>query len=158
MSAQGDLFPSENVVKFPRPKRGLEVHEHNFIRGERANKTWRYKLSHSHEGGDIPHSHPDTGPSCYTIDKDDWLRTTGLRDGGRKVFTPEPTGDQFSYIPRDTSECEFEIHIGPNPPDFRGSGGGFYAASRMALAFGMKAKIIDDGSSPRPASRRQIDR
>jgi hypothetical protein len=80
----------------------LEVHEHCFIRGNRARYagTDASHLVHSHEGGDVPHTHADTGPASYTIDKDEWLRATGLvGGGGRKKFTDEPTGEQFPAIP-----------------------------------------------------------
>lgn len=107
-----------------KPK-GLEVHEHHYITGPRANGL-RSKFAHSHDGGDKPHTHPDTGPSAYTIDKDDWFRSTGLRGGGRKKFTKNPTGEQIeTVIPYERS---FRVvfcdppHPPGHPPDATGPG------------------------------------
>lgn len=128
--AQIHLFPAPAK---PAPVR-LEVHEHCIIRGRRANG-WNSSFEHSHEGGDVPHSHPDTGPASYTIDKDEWLRATGLKGGGRKKFTAKPTGEQFELIPRTAEESTFEIVVcdPPAPPGFVGEGGGMAAAARMTL-------------------------
>jgi hypothetical protein len=131
------------VVQFPSPKaRKLEVHEHCFIDGPRSRYagTAASHLVHSHENGDVPHSHPDTGPASYTIDKDEWFRATGLKGGGRKKFTPAPTGEQFPFVARTPEEQQFEIIVcdPPAPPGFTGEGGGQHAAARMVLAFGLR--------------------
>jgi hypothetical protein len=97
----------------------LEVHEHHFISGPRS-CTVRSQFSHSHEGGDRPHVHPDTGPAAYTIDADDWFASTGLRGGGKKKFTAKPTGEQFECIPR-TPEPFRVIFL--DPPHPAGSSG-----------------------------------
>lgn len=129
-----------------RPAGSLEVHEHCFIRGPQANRPG-YKFEHSHEGGDVPHTHPDTGPACYTIDKDAWFAATGLRGGGRKQFTPKPKGLRLAVIPRTAEESRFEIvvHDPSGPPGFTGQGGGHHAAARMVLAFGLRPVVIDGG-------------
>lgn len=122
----------------------LEVHEHCFIRGPRANKSWAYNLRHSHEGGDQPHQHADTGPASYTIDKDEWFRATGLRGGGRKKFTAKPSGDQFPLAALEKWQTEFEVVVCERPtegPLADSRGGGFEAATRMQLAFGMRATV-----------------
>lgn len=130
---QPDLFGTSKA-----PAKGYEVHEHCFISGPRSH--WagspRGKLVHSHAGGDVYHTHPDTGPASFTIDKDEWFAATGLRGGSRKKFTKAPTGEQLPYIERQPGEGEFEIHVGPNPPDWpaTATGGGYAAACRMVMA------------------------
>lgn len=124
----------------------LEVHEHCIISGPRAHRTgnWPagmgYKFAHSHEGGNVPHEHPNTGPASYTIDKDEWLRATGLRGGGRKKFTVKPNGEQFPYVEREP--MTFEIIIvgdGGRAASGGAEGPGVAPAARMTLGFGMKA-------------------
>ncbi len=129
------------VHDFPKaaaPAVKLEVHEHCFVRGPRASGP-AYKFEHSHEGGSTPHTHPDTGPASYTIDREEWLRATGMRGGGRKRFSARPTGEQFVAVPRTDEESYFEIIVGdpPAPPEFTGEGGGHHAAARMVLTFGL---------------------
>lgn len=152
------------VSLFPTPApRKLEVHEHCVIRGPRANRSgpgWPVgqdsTIEHSHDGGNIPHSHPDTGPASYTIDKDEWLRATGMRGGGRKKFTPTPAGEQFEFIPRTAEERAFEVIAcdPPAPPGFVGEGGGLSAAARMALAFGLRP-IVKAAPPFNPSRKRE---
>jgi hypothetical protein len=148
---QGDLFEASasseaDLPKADRPaKKGLEAHEHCFIRGERANKSWLYKFSHSHEGGDIPHQHPDTGPASYTIDKDEWLRATGLRGGGRKKFTKVPDGDQFPIVELEEWQKSFEIVVCPPPKEFKGVGPGIALPLRLIKTFGMTVSAVKEG-------------
>src|SRR6185369_12939685 len=98
------------VTLFPTPApRKLEVHEHCFIAGPRSRAASH--LVHSHDGGDVPHTHPDTGPASYTIDKDEWARATGLRGGGRKKFTTTPTGEQLPFVARTPEEQQFEVIV-----------------------------------------------
>lgn len=123
--------------------KGLEVHEHSFIRGPRAMHLGR--VAHSHEGGDVPHSHPDTGPATFTIDKDEWFKKTGLRGGGRKRFTAKPTGVQLEIIPREPGEDDFDIIIVTKPgepiPDLEGSAVGL-TAERLRLAHGARVRRV----------------
>jgi hypothetical protein len=65
----------------------FEVHEHSRIVGGSG------KVKHSHE--DATAAHPQHGPAHFTIDRDEWRRTTGLKGGGRKKFTKRPTGVQL---------------------------------------------------------------
>lgn len=152
-----DLFGNPHAAAQPAKKaagKNLEVHEHIFITGPRANgcfiwaqqKTTSH-FSHSHEGGDVPHSHPDTGPACYVIDKDDWFRTTGLHGGGRKVLTAAPSGEQMPRVELEKWQTEFEIIVGPPPKVFIGEGPGIALPARMILACGMKVAALrgDDG-------------
>lgn len=137
------------VTHMPRTKRpGLEVHEHSFIRGQRANRRG-CTFAHSHEGGDVSHAHPDTGPSSYTIDKDEWAARTGMRGGGRKKFTAEPTGEQFdATIPRTAEQQTFEVIVcdPPKGRQFEGvQGGGLAAAARMALTFKLRPVVKSGG-------------
>lgn len=127
----------------PKAPERLEVHEHCFVSGPRRGRfgnSWpagqASDFEHSHPGGNEPHSHPDTGPASYTIDKDEWLRMTGLSGGGRKKFTTKPSGDQLPFVPRTPEESSFEI-IMSDPPflppgwDPESSGGGHIAAAHM---------------------------
>lgn len=149
MSAeQPDLFGAV-------PAQRLEVHEHSFIEGPRSRYGGRPEgcLVHSHPGGDQPHQHPQTGPASYTIDQDDWARTTGLRGGGRKEFTDKPTGEQLPLIELAEWQKSFDVVVlapkaatdlyGPH----RGAGPGIALPARMALAFGMKFRVVDGGRS-----------
>lgn len=95
-----------------------EVHEHVFIGGPRANGVFdasRQKTTshfeHSHADGAAAHSHPDAGPACFTIDKDEWFMATGLKGGGRKKFTKKPSGDQLDYIEPTQSELTFRVVV-----------------------------------------------
>ena len=152
MAAQLHLFPIPDAPKADK----LEVHEHCFIHGPRANG-WAYKFEHSHEGGEVPHTHPDTGPSSYTIDKDEWFARTGLRGGGRKNFTKAPTGEQFAVsVPRTVEEQTIEVIVcdPPKGAQFENvEGGGHHAAARMVMAFGMIARVIDGRCALEPFAR-----
>jgi hypothetical protein len=126
----------------------FEVHEHCFIRGPRANRTgsgWPpgtgQQFAHSHEGGDVPHTHPDCGPACYMISRNGWLTAGGIRPGKRKL-TRRPTGEQFPLI--ETDAPVFAVIIGdpPAPPGWVGTGGGMFAAERMIVAFQAKAIVV----------------
>ena len=132
----------------------FEVHEHSYVSGPNAGRfvipagktTGAYvKLVHSHEGGDEPHQHPNTGPATYTIDKDAWFRSTGLRGGGRKKFTSKPTGEQLPIVELEEWQRSFEVIVdeesckqaiaamGGNV-----TGGGEVTAHRMVHAFKLK--------------------
>lgn len=65
-----------------------ETHEHSYTSGpeaRRARKPGEPHLVHSHEGGDVPHSHPETGPGRY----------------GRNRLTRKPAGPQLPYVERE---------------------------------------------------------
>lgn len=123
-----------------RPETKLEVHEHSIISGPRACRGER--VIHSHAGGDAPHQHPDTGPASYIIDKDDWLRETGLSGGGRKSFTAAPTGEQLPTVELEDWQKTFEVHVGAPPPGFQGTGGGMFTAARMILGSRMTVSNV----------------
>lgn len=62
-----------------------EVHEHAYTSGpeqRKPRKPGAPELVHSHEGGDMPHAHPDTGRSRY----------------GQNKLTKKPTGPQLERI------------------------------------------------------------
>lgn len=132
-------------------RKHLEVHEHCFVSGQRARQTWNYKFSHSHEGGNVPHQHPDTGPAAYTIDKDEWARTTGLVGGGRKRYTTRPTGEQLPRVELEESQRTFDVFIVGDPPEPREvngrliqeTGPGIALPTRIASTFGMTARVHD---------------
>ncbi len=124
-----------------------EVHEHFFIGGPRSR--WagqpQGKLVHSHEGGDRPHQHPDTGPASYTIDKEEWLRTTGLFGGGRKTFTKAPTGEQLPLAELEDWQKSFEVIVGDPAmgSQFKEHHGpGLALPMRMALGFKMQVSNV----------------
>lgn len=128
----------------------LEVHEHWIIGGPRAARGER--ITHSHEGGDIPHQHPDTGPAAYTIDKEEWFRATGgVAGGSRKTFTKTPEGEQLPRVELEDWQKTFEIHHGPPPPGWKGSGGGDLAAARMVLGMRMTVSKIVPFPGPKRA-------
>jgi hypothetical protein len=127
-----------------RAPKNLEVHRHSFISGPRA--YWAFphpsrEVVHSHEGGDTPHEHPDTGPACYTIDKDDWFRTTGLRGGGRKKFTARPSGEQLPLIPREPMTFDVIFHEPSAPPEYAAEGPGLALPARIVLTFKSRANF-----------------
>ena len=136
-------------------RKTLEVHEHYFIRGPRANgrygpdgKWQTGKFSHSHAEGNRPHGHTDTGPSSYVIDKDDWYRSTGLRGGGRKKFTTKPSGEQFAIEELEDWQKSFEVILGePTPafgePGYLGEGPGIALPLRIAKAFHIPFTVKD---------------
>ncbi len=126
----------------------LEIHEHHFVSGPRSHKTWCWDFKHSHLGGNIPHQHPDTGPACYTIDKDEWLRATGgVKGGGRKQFTGKPSGEQMEWVELEECQKSFKIIV-CDPPDPTGQGGADLAAARMMLAFRMRPIVCDQSGNP----------
>jgi hypothetical protein len=125
-----------------------EVHEHSFTRGPRAQLSGaRSHLVHSHAGGDVPHEHADTGPASFTIDKDQWLRRTGLHGGGRKKFTATPSGEQLPVVAIDPADLEFDVIYCTSAMqqfrdgDAKSTGGGNAATERISLAFGMKPRF-----------------
>lgn len=82
----------------------LRVHEHAFIGGPRAHRSGKGwpegmgpDLVHSHEGGDLPHSHPDTGPASFTL--------------GKPQMTARPNGDQLPYIKTDPKDLVFDVFV-----------------------------------------------
>ncbi|HEY3495343.1 MAG TPA: hypothetical protein VGK73_11680 [Polyangiaceae bacterium] len=129
-----------------KPK--LEVHEHCYVTGPNAHNSVRYKFEHSHEGGDVPHVHEDsvhrTGPGCYTIDKDDWFRRTGLRGGGRKKFTSKPSGVQLPVVRVDPPKIRVVIVGDAGAAAARGcEGPGADPIHRMQLAFGAEVESVE---------------
>jgi hypothetical protein len=138
------------LLQFPAPKPVvLEEHEHCFIRGRSQYAgTARGRLVHSHTGGDRPHKHPDTGPASYTIDADEWARSTGLRGGGRKKFTQTPTGDQFPIVELEEWQRSFDIVVLASPEHLGGQGPGLALPLRLILANKLTVNSVTDGDSP----------
>lgn len=129
--------------------RGLEVHRHAYVRGPNAGWSPCREVVHSHEGGDRPHEHPDTGPATYTIDKDEWLRATGLIGGGRKKFTKKPTGPQLAIVDLEDWQRSYDLII-IGPPSTDATGGGEFAVERLRQACKiLPSRIIDGSASPR---------
>lgn len=82
----------------------LEVHEHCFVSGPRSRAHYdgtgqwvETKFTHSHPGGGIPHTHPQTGPAFYGYRKP-------------KVRT-RPTGEQFQWVAIPEEKQSFELVI-----------------------------------------------
>lgn len=122
-------------------KARLEVHQHTIISGAGTG----CHIQHSHEGGDVPHQHANTGPATYTIDKDQWRLATGLKGGSRKRFTAKPTGPQLDRVELEEWQKSFRIIEGPRSEAHIGQGGGLATAARMVLGFGMEVStgILD---------------
>jgi hypothetical protein len=116
--------------------KGLEVHEHASLRRSGS-------IFHSHVGGDQPHQHADTGPACYTIDKDEWFLATGFHGGGKKRFTKKPEGHQFAIVELEPWQKSFEVIICAPPEGHQTAGAGELPALRMMKAFRMAASVID---------------
>ncbi len=138
-----------SAEKRRRGKGTLEVHCHHYLSGASS-------VEHAHEGGDVPHKHPDTGPATYTIDKDEWHAVTGLDGGGRKKFAHKPTGPQLPTVELEDWQRTFRVvfvdeytdgHAGAgiSREAFEASRAQFeargaasaHAAARMILGFGM---------------------
>lgn len=123
------------------PSHPLEVHKHTFVSGRRAHGhnlegAWETgTFSHSHAGGNTPHQHPETGPAAYTIDKDAWLRATGMRGGGRKKFTAKPSGEQFPIVELEEWQKTFKVILCEPTPLEWGTGPGVSLPQRIALTF-----------------------
>lgn len=138
-----------NGQTFGVPRKQLEVHEHSFVSGPRSgghyeNNAWHTgTFSHSHEGGDVRHEHPHTGPASYTIDKDDWARATGLRGGGRKKFTAKPSGEQMPIVQLGAADASFQVIVCDPSPDQRGDGPGMALPMRLMKQFKMTAQFVD---------------
>lgn len=139
----------------PAAAKTLELHTHSFTSGPRSRGSYANgfvtKFSHSHADGHRAHCHADTGPSSYTIDKDDWFRSTGLRGGGRKTFTVNPKGEQFPIEELEDWQKSFQVIIcNPTPskgqPGYMGDGPGEALPLRLMLGFGI-ACIVTDGSA-----------
>lgn len=130
----------------------LEVHEHAYVSGRRVPAT----ISHSHEGGNEPHQHANTGPAVYVIDKDDWNRMTSLVGGGRKTFTSSPTGEQSPIVELEDWQRGFEIildeescrRFADQHPGMVVTGAGVAPAARMVLAF--KQEVRDPSGAWQP--------
>jgi hypothetical protein len=133
----------------------LELHEHWYISGPRANCGKR--LFHSHEGGDRPHAHETaehrTGPGAYTIDKGEWFARTGLRGGGRKKFSDKPTGEQFPVVFVEAPQIKVVIVGDGGAAAARGaSGPGLAVVDRLQLA--VKARVVSVEHVPDGSGRR----
>lgn len=144
MAEQFPLLPSREVQ--------YEVHEHAYIRGRVGS------FFHSHEGGDQPHQHADTGPACYTIDRDEWRRATGASGGGRKKFTRKPEGTQLPSLALEPWQTTFEVIVFDRPAWQRSEGPGVLPIARMIQAFRMAARVHDETSSTRATQQRTGDK
>jgi hypothetical protein len=116
-----------------------EVHTHSVLTGRGG------AIEHSHPGGNEPHRHMGTGPACFTIDKDAWLRATGMRGGGRKKFTEEPTGSQLSAIAIPVEERRVKVFVHPSAREVDHVGAGSATLARMVAAFGLVPEFMDGG-------------
>lgn len=124
---------------------GFEVHEHCYVSGPNANRGRR--LVHSHFGGDTPHEHAHTGPASFTIDKDEWFARTGLRGGGRKKFTKEPSGEQLARVELQDWQKTFEVIVyekaqAAGSEASAATGPGVAPAERLRLSFGMTVSRV----------------
>lgn len=134
----------------------MMVHSHCYVSGKLAHGCYRNgewftgTFTHTHEGGDVPHTHPQTGPSFFGH--------RGVRKYAKKI-----QGEQFSEtIPLTEEENTFELIVtdsailsvpvpfGEKVPGLVPIGNtpiealGFPAAERMINGFGMKCIIRDE--------------
>lgn len=118
----------------------LRVHDHAFVSGPRSRFSGpRGEIVHSHEGGDVAHTHPDTGP-CHLA-------------GTKPKFTARPNGEQLPYVKTDPASLVFDLYILDSARKMGdlsvGSAGNYGdpflmpAAERMKSAFGMTARVHD---------------
>jgi|GEM_PF-2906885 len=150
---QANLF-SVNPQFFPKEDEYM-LHSHCFVSGPRSGGAYRNgkwddgRITHSHPGGSIPHTHAHTGPSNY---------------GYRHKATKKPKGEQgLEVIPRTEEENTFELivtdsalvsfpapmgskiqplqPIGDTPLEALGL---TPAADRMVNTFGMKCIVRDE--------------
>ena len=119
----------------------FEQHTHAVITGPRRG----LDIEHSHDGGSRGHRHPDTGPGMFVIDAAQWETETGMKGGGRKVFTRKPAGEQLEYVERDPSEARFTVVFGKSALGVA-RGPASPAVARMALSFDMTPEF-DGGAS-----------
>lgn len=117
----------------------LEIHTHSYVAG--INSNCGRQLVHSHEGGDSPHQHQDTGPASYTIDKDEWAAATGLRGGGRKKFSKTPNGEQLPNMDLEEWQTKFDVIVCKTPAEFKGNGPGIAPAIRLMKSFRIRAQV-----------------
>lgn len=84
------------VKRLPVDSQLLEVHEHCVLNSHFSPTP---KITHSHEGGGVPHEHPSMGPSFYGY--------------GRRApkTTTKPKGEQFEYISRTEEQNTFELVV-----------------------------------------------
>jgi hypothetical protein len=108
----------------------LEVHEHWIIK---SNISPSPRLIHSHFGGDAYHEHPGYGPGSYTIDKNEWLKKTGMAGERKKRFTAKPSGPQVPLI--EVEPTPFVVVMGPPSPPAWGSGPGISLPERISQSF-----------------------
>jgi len=128
----------------------LEVHNHAFISGPRSRFSGA-SVTHSHEGGSIPHKHSNTGPGSYVIDKDQWFQATGLRGGGRKKYTAKPSGEQMPRVELEEWQKSFKVIIYDrgDMPASAGEGPGAALPLRLVMECGMTISEIDDRTTPK---------
>lgn len=126
-------------------KRAYAVHDHAIIRGPRSHRLGNWpagtgsKIVHSHEGGEVAHTHPDTGP-CHL-------------SGGKAKSTARPNGEQLTYVKTDSADLVFDLFILDSAVAMgdlaKGSAGNhgdpflMPAAERMKNAFGLRAIVHD---------------
>lgn len=94
-------------------------------------------FAHSHEGGDVPHEHPDTGPASF---------------GRMEKFTARPNGEQVPLVK--TEPQTFDVFVLDSALVYDGHGnlrpispdddiGTSLQADHMERTFGMRAVVHD---------------
>lgn len=109
----------------------FEVHEHTLLNSRMSPAP---KVRHSHEGGDKPHQHPDTGPAAYGRSK--------------PPFTVHAIGQQLPWVELEEWQKSFEIIVcDPSPSKgqegYIGEGPGPLPAMLMVNTFRMNFTIRD---------------
>lgn len=114
------------------PKQTYQVHEHCVLNSHRSPTP---KIVHAHDGGEMPHQHPNCGPAFY-----------GYR---APKFSAKPKGEQLPWVDLEDWQRSFEIHYcGASPskgePGYIGEGPGLLPVERMIHGFKMRVSRIVD--------------
>lgn len=133
----------------------FEMHEHHFVSGPRSTAGYRNgvwcetKFSHSHPGGGVAHTHPNTGPSYF--------------GHGKPKVTKKPKGEQMEFIPRTDEENTFDLVITDSARYFNEKNEhvlvgdmplenmSMFAAETVKGAFRMKCNVRDERKHVRKA-------
>lgn len=95
-SMTSTVAPAAPEVPANSARSGHRVHRHYWIAGPNSVKPGRHDFEHSHDGGDVPHTHADTGPACFS--------------GKKRTKRPNgPQADGYRATPRE--ELLFDVVI-----------------------------------------------
>jgi hypothetical protein len=146
-------------------QREYQIHEHSFVVGPRSKSgigrdgKWHVcgeVVRHSHVGGHVPHTHPETGPSFYGYG----AVKTSKRPIGEQGLPVIPRTEQeqtFELIVMDSALMSVAVPMGEKIPGLVPLGDtpiealGFPAADRMISGFKMQCVVRDERKNARRA-------